>query len=101
MVGSRARDTDGGRTGWILTLNHTLSEEPSRDGGLALAQRQGMEALRHACVLCQLEQGILVGSTPGDRINMSGVRGAESSITCRQHRAWAQAEGRVRQWDRD
>lgn len=57
VVGSRARDTDGGRTGWILTLNHTLSEEPSRDGGLALAQRQGMEALRHACVLCQLEQG--------------------------------------------
>ena len=58
MVASRARDTDGGRrTGRTLTLNHTLSEKPSRDGGLALAQRQGMEALGHACVLCQLEQG--------------------------------------------
>lgn len=40
-----------------LTLIHALSEEPSSNGGLALAQGQGVEALSHACVLCQLEQG--------------------------------------------
>lgn len=53
---TRAKDR-GTRTRWTLTLNHTLSEEPSSNGGLALAQGQGMEALGHACVLCQLEQG--------------------------------------------
>lgn len=40
-----------------LTVADTVSEEPSGDGSLALAQGKGMEALSHACVLCQLEQG--------------------------------------------
>lgn len=54
----RTRAKDGGqRTRMTLTLNHALSEEPSSNGGLALAQRQGMETLSHACVLRQLEQG--------------------------------------------
>lgn len=34
----------------------------------------------------------LVGSTPGDRMKISGVRGVESSNTCQKHRAPSQAE---------
>ena len=34
-----------------------------------------------------------MGYTPGDRMNTSGVRGAESSITCPKHRVGPQAEG--------
>lgn len=57
-LGSRTSAKAGGRGArWLLTLNDTLSEEPCRDGGLALAQGQGVEALGHALVLCQLEQG--------------------------------------------
>lgn len=35
---------------------HTLSKEPSSNGGLALAQGQGMETVGHARVLRQLKQ---------------------------------------------
>lgn len=57
VAGRQARAEDWGRrTGRTLTLNHTLSKKPSSDGGLALAQGEGVEALGHACVLSQLEQ---------------------------------------------
>lgn len=39
-----------------LTVEYTFSEEPTRNGGLALPQGQGMEVLGHASVFCQLEQ---------------------------------------------
>lgn len=47
----------GRRTRKPLTLVHAVPEEPSSDGGLALAQGQGVETVRHARVLCQLQQG--------------------------------------------
>lgn len=59
VLGSRTRAQDGDkRTGMTLTVNHALSEELSSNGGLALAQGHGVETLGHACVLCQLEQGV-------------------------------------------
>lgn len=67
---------DGGRrTGVSLTLSHTLSEEPSSNGGLALAQGQGVETLGHACVLCQLEQSAGGIHTRGQDENQWGSRG--------------------------
>jgi hypothetical protein len=56
-------------------LIHTLSKKPSSNGGLALAQGQGMEAVGHACVLRQLKQSAGGVYTGGQDEYQWGSRG--------------------------